>query len=101
MQLISIAEAAKQGVERIRMPRWSTPEDHLKIDIINGDPGPWVRLYGPFNNVCNGTDPVTLFGFDMVDYDEKIFLPYEGPLPDSQKYKDVASMFLNEHIRVD
>lgn len=58
MILISIAQAAEQGIDRIFLPIWSNPMDHIKIDIIDGIPGPWMHFYSPFNKEINGCDPV-------------------------------------------
>jgi hypothetical protein len=85
VSLISINEAAALGIDRIRKPIWATPEDHLKIDIINGKPGPWIHLYAPFNKECNGCDPVNILWIQM-DYNEPVYVPYTGPLPDSEEY---------------
>ena len=92
MGLISIAEAAKQGIARLRKPIWANPLDHLKIDIIEDMPGPWLHLYCPFNKECNGRDPVDVLGIGS-DYDAKEFEPYVGPLPDSEEYKAAQSAF--------
>lgn len=93
-RLLSIAQAAAQGVERVRKPIWSNPFDHLKIDIIDGAPGPWLHLFAPFNQECNGRDPVDLLiigGLVPFDPHEAEFEPYSGPLPTSNEYKeDVA-----------
>lgn len=66
--------------------------DHLKIDIIDGKPGPWTHLYSPFNKECNGRDPVDML-FTQVDYDAVEVVPYTGPLPDSEEYKAAAAQF--------
>jgi hypothetical protein len=89
--LISINEAVKQGVERLRNPIWAIPEDHLKIDIIeleNGEKEPrlWAKLYSPFNLECNGKDPVELLLL-LVGCDKAEWEPYTGVLPDSEEYK--------------
>lgn len=86
MNLISIQQAAKQGIERIRRPSWADPMDHLKIDIINDRPGPWLHLYGPSNNEINRRDPVDMLGL-YYDLNLEEFVPYTGPLPDSEEYK--------------
>ena len=90
--LISIKEAATLGIERLRRPIWATPEDHLKIDIINGRVGPWLHLYCPFNKECNGRDPVD-FLIIQEDIESKEWLPYNGTLPDSDEYKAMADAF--------
>jgi hypothetical protein len=83
---ISINEAANQGIGYLRKSVWAIPLDHLKIDILDGKPGPWVHLYSPFNRVCNGEDPVGILCLSL-DYDEPEWEVYEGPLADSDEYK--------------
>lgn len=84
--LISIREAASKGLERLRRPKWANPLDHLKIDIIRGEPGPWTHLFAPCNLACNKRDPVDMI-CTQVDYDAKEWQPYTGALPDSDEYK--------------
>lgn len=84
--LISIREAAQQGIERVRNPIWSIPMDHLKIDIIDGGAGPWTHLFSPFNKECNGVDPFDI-PFVGMDYDSQEYEPYTGPVADSEEYK--------------
>lgn len=98
--LISIAQAARLGIERLRQPNWANPFDHLKIDLqrdklngkLTGMFGPWAHLYAPFNKVCNGRDPVDMLMLDPpFDVNAEGMEPYTGPLPDSDEYKaDVA-----------
>jgi hypothetical protein len=84
-EMISIREAAKRGIERLRSPKWVTPEDHLKIDIVNGVPGPWVHLYAPFNLECNGVDPVDVLCVQM-NYESPDWVSYDGPIAGSDEY---------------
>ena len=84
--LISINGAAKRGINRLRRSIWVIEEDHLKIDILDGKPGPWLHLYSPFNEECNGRDPVNICVIEF-DIREKCWLPYMGPLPESDEYK--------------
>lgn len=93
---ISMNEAAARGIARLRKPVWSDPFDHIKIDIFEGKPGPWMHLYAPFNKECNGRDPVDIvwviqFGKEAADSRE--FVPYDGPLPDSDAYKARQAQF--------
>ncbi len=93
-KMLSIAEAAAKGVERVRQPQWANPLDHLKIDIIDGKPGPWLHLWCPFNRECNGRDPMPLtVGAPPLDLFERCFLRYDGPLPDSDEYKAAVAKF--------
>ena len=93
---ISIADAAKLGIERVRLPQWANPLDHLKIDIIKGKPGPWLHLFAPFNKECNGRDPVNFLwmtGPMKTDVNVAEFVVYEGPLPDSDEYQAAQAAF--------
>lgn len=86
--MISIREAAAQGIERLREPQM----DHLKIDIVDGAPGPWVHLYCPTNKSLHGRDPVDIFALGQaMRLEEKCYLPYTGDLPDSDAYKASAA----------
>lgn len=93
--LLSINQAAAWGIDRVRRPIWANPLDHLKIDIIDGQPGPWLHLFAPFNKECNGRDPVdilAIIGPPPIDLDEAVFVPYHGALPTSEEYqREVAS----------
>ena len=90
--MISIMGAAARGVERVRKPVWADPLDHLKIDIFDGKPRPWLRLWCPFNKECNGRDPVEAFAYQW-DLSLPEFVPYAGPLPGSEAYQNAVARF--------
>lgn len=90
--MISIYEAAGKGITRLRMEKWASPFDHLLITIDNKGLCPWIRLYAPFNQECNGRDPVEIL-FTEMDCEAKILVPYEGPPPDSGEYRNEAQKF--------
>jgi hypothetical protein len=90
--LISINEAAARGIERVREPRWLSKLDHLKIDIIDGKPGPWLHLMAPQNKSLCGRDQQDILSFQH-DMNAKEFEPYTGPLPDSEEYRTAVSWF--------
>lgn len=92
MTLISINDAAAAGIQRLRHPKWVIPEDHLKIDIINGKPGVWTHLYSPFNRECNGRDPISEL-FTRMDYTSAEWEPYTGPIADSDEYRAAQARF--------
>lgn len=101
-KLISINEAAEMGVERLRLSKWADKMDHIKLDIVDGKPGPWIHLWCPFNKECNGRDPVSQLSI-MHPWKECLDTPewevYRGQLPGSEKYKARAAAFagvLNE-----
>jgi hypothetical protein len=87
--LISVKEAAAQGIKRLRHPKWANPRDYIKIDIVDGEPGPWLRLYSPINiSVCQQENPQTVLwamagGRAAIESEE--YLPYTGEIdPDEQ-----------------
>jgi len=94
-ETMSLREGAERGIERFRQAQWVNPMDHLKIDLTPKGMGPWAHLYCPFNTRCNGRDPVDILCIPMdggIDPNAKEWLPYTGPLPDSEEYKaDVAA----------
>lgn len=94
-ELISLNEAAKRGIDRLRLPVWAIPEDHLKIDIIDGTVGVWLHLHSPMNRSLSGKDPVNFLGLTLPNYnaDSKDYPPYEGPLPDSPEYREKEDQF--------
>lgn len=93
-RLISINEAVRLGHPRLRKPIWSNPLDHLKIDIIDGQMGPWLHLFAPFNKECNGRDPVDMLAFQHeASFDTPEFAIYDGPLPPSDEYKAAVARF--------
>jgi hypothetical protein len=57
-----------------------------------GKLGIWVRLWAPFNEECNGVDPVASLA-TQYDTDAQDWLPYDGKLPDSQEYLDARAWF--------
>lgn len=69
--------------------------DHIKIDLIGDKPGPWLHLYCPFNKECNGRDPVDqlIVMHGASAYTDRVFVPYTGPLPDSDEYKAAVAVF--------
>lgn len=93
-RLISINEAVKLGHPRLRKPIWSNPLDHLKIDILDGQMGPWLHLFAPFNKECNGRDPVDMLAFEhRASFDTPEFAVYDGPLPTSDEYRAAVAKF--------
>ena len=88
---MDIKTAAAQGIDRVRMAKWSHPMDHIKIDIIDGRPGAWAHLYCPFNKECNGRDPVDMIVGQVDCTDE--WEAYTGPLPESDEYKAAQAAY--------
>ena len=88
---MSIVQAAAKGIERVRQEVWADPFDHIKLDLDgSGRAGPWLHLYSPFNKECNGRDPVdfiSVIGVMRVHLHAECFVPYTGPLPESEEYQ--------------
>jgi hypothetical protein len=92
VKLISLNDAASWGVERLRAPIWANPFDHIKIDVFDKKPGPWIHLFAPFNAECNGRDPVDML-ITQFGPDDLCYVPYTGPLSDSAEYRAEAAKF--------
>lgn len=93
---ISIADAAQAGIQRVRLPYWSCKMDHIKIDIIDNKPGPWLHLWCPYNKECNDRDPVDMLwmiGPTPMDIHKAEFEIYTGPLPDSEEYQKAVAAY--------
>lgn len=75
--LVSINEAAKRGIAKLRLDRWANPEDHIKIDVgSDGTLGPWVRLYSPANEILGQRNPQELLIWLIGDLNEAVWRPY-------------------------
>lgn len=97
-RLISIEEAAKRGVCRLRKPIWSNPLDHLKIDLIEGQLGPWAHLYSPANRALNGRDPIDML-FLGTSIDDCAYAVYDGPEAESEEYQAECRAFAERFAR--
>ena len=88
--LISIEDAIAAGIERVRMPSWYDPFIHIKIETTND--GLVLLLFGPNNLEINEKDPVDFTGCadEYYSRQDRMFVAYTGPLPDSDEYKEEA-----------
>lgn len=75
--LLSIHEAARKGITKLRLPKWVNPMDHIEITILErGNIGPWIKLWSPINKpVMQTTDPQSLL-ITIFDLDEKSYEPF-------------------------
>jgi len=79
--LMSIREAAMLGRKRFRLDKWTNDYDHFEIDIIDGRPGPWVKLWSPLNRpVCEQENPQKMLITMLGDLDAKVWRNYVGPI---------------------
>lgn len=79
MEPISINEAARRGIDKLKQPQWANLEDYLKIDIIDGMAGPWGHFYSPLNKMTNGKNPIDILLFELLPKgrDDACFIPAE------------------------
>lgn len=89
-KLISINEAAKLGHRRLRKPEWLSPLDYIEIDIIDGQLGPWIRLYSPY--ISNGYLQVLLIE-NNVPLDTKEYTPYTMSPSDEDAFRMAMEEF--------
>lgn len=75
--MLSINEAAGRGIDKLRKPVWAHPEAYVKIDIIDGQAGPWLHLHVP------GEPAKDLLGVMQGSYDEECFVPLDAALTDT------------------
>lgn len=82
MDMISLNEAAAQGIERVRKPNWANPRDYVKLDIVDGRLGPWLHLYSPINQTvlkqANPQHILWAFEFGTSAAEDQEFVPYDN-----------------------
>ncbi len=73
---MTLREAVKRGISKVRDPGWACKDDYIQIDILPNpaDPksphhGPWVHLYSPLNEVVGNPNPATML-CTMFDWNE-------------------------------
>lgn len=79
---ISINEAIKTGVTKLRLDNWADPADHIEIyiaDQIKGWTGPWVKFWSPTLEHTGQKNPQELLITTVGDPDDKCWTPYRGP----------------------
>src|SRR5262249_49772487 len=77
-KFISINDAAATGVDKLRKPYWANADDHIKIEIVNGKAGVWLRFYSDLNETLGNPNPVELLGIS-ADYEKKEWIAWEAP----------------------
>jgi hypothetical protein len=74
---MSINEMTKVGITKFRQVNWTNPDDHMEMNIIEGRPGPWFKLWSPVNELIGTKNPQTLLVTMMGDLNDKCWYPYE------------------------
>lgn len=79
---MKIQDAIDQGIDRVRLPQWTDPRDHLKLDLMPDGTthGPWVHLYSPTNEAIGNPNPVSILWMDAIDKDRDDWEQYDGGL---------------------
>lgn len=57
---MTITEAAKQGITKLRLPQWRMPTDHVELYVVDGRSGPWMKFYSDLNQIVGNDNPMTL-----------------------------------------
>ena len=75
---MTLNEAAKGGINRVRRPMWANPNAYARIDLVSGGMGPWLHLYDrDSQEVIGATTPqrFMLLNDTLNDYEE-----YQGEI---------------------
>ena len=75
---ISINEAVKTGVTKLRLDHWTDSKDHIEIHIadqIKGWVGPWVKFWSPTLEHIGRENPYETL-ITEFDADDKCWSPY-------------------------
>lgn len=76
---ISINEAIKTGVTKLRRDNWADPADHIEIHITDqGWPEPWIKLWSPTLEYVGMKNPHKLI-ITEFNCDDKCWTPYQDP----------------------
>ncbi len=79
-QHISINEAVRTGVTKLRLDNWTNHEDHIEIYIahfgVEPRPGPWVKLWSPTNELIGQPNPQEMLISLIGDLDDNCWSPY-------------------------
>jgi hypothetical protein len=57
---MTIDEAVKKGINKIKKSNWVNKNDYLLLDIVDGVYGPWGHLYSSNNELIGNEDPVNI-----------------------------------------
>ncbi len=81
LPLMSINEAVKTGVTKLRLDNWAYKEDYIEIHIadpIKGWIGPWVKLWSPLNEIIGRKNPQEMLVTMLGDLDDKCWRIYQS-----------------------
>lgn len=78
--LLSLNDAVRFRIPRLRMPHWSSPRDYIRIEITeDGELGPRFQLYSPALSTLGISNPqIVTWESTEFDPNKKVYLPYLG-----------------------
>jgi hypothetical protein len=81
--LLSLNDAVKFRITRLRLPHWSNPRDYIRIEITeDGELGPRLHLYSPALSTLGTPNPLVIAWASIeIDPDRKIYLPHMKMAP--------------------
>lgn len=79
MKKLSLRQAARSNITRLRLPNWVNNADYVEIDTMGGEIVGWIKLYSPLNESIGVENPkkLPLFFFDL---DKEEWLPWHEEL---------------------
>ena len=83
--MLSIRQAAANGIRHLRCPQWVNLNDYITLDLIDDGEGgtclgPWLHLHSPMNEEIHGRDPVDILLLE-VDRDAEVWEIWECANP--------------------
>lgn len=75
---MTLIEAAAAGIERVTNVRWPPMTAFVRIDIIDGKPGPWLHSYNLSDLETGMNTPTDRLGLGDI-YDKREWVAYTGP----------------------
>ena len=76
-RLISVNDARRGGVTKLRLDHWANPADHIEIYLTDArELGPWVKLWSPTNEAIGEKNPQQFLITMLGDLDAKSWRQY-------------------------
>lgn len=94
---MTLSEAAKRGITRLRLPWWANENAYVRIDIVgNGQAGVWLHLYDRAAQEAIGEptpQSVLCIGDSTVDYEA-----YQGKLDREDQKPDPKQLSIRVEL---
>ena len=81
--LLSLNDAVRFRIPRLRLPHWSNPRDYIRIEITeDGELGCRFQLYSHALSYLGVSNPqIVTWASVEADPDLRVYLPYLGDTP--------------------